>query len=331
MNDRNRGWLLVRRPKGEPTENCFEMVESPVQPIEEGEVLVRNHFLSLDPYMRGRMDDVRSYAQPQQLGAVMQGGTVGLVVDSRNPSFKVGAAVVGRAGWQLYGRSDGSDLRLIDASRVPMQAWLGAVGMPGITAWFGVNDILQPQAGQTLLVSAASGAVGTVVGQLAKMRGCRVVGIAGGAEKCAVVKQEFGFDACVDYKAGRLAQDLAEAVPNGIDHLFENVGGVCLDTSLARMNAFGRVAVCGLISGYNGEPMPITNFRSVLVNRLTVRGFIISEHASRWPAALEELSALAASGKLRWRETISDGLDSAPSAFIGLLRGKNLGKQLVRL
>lgn len=331
MSELNRAWHLVRRPRGEPDLDCFQMVESRLEPLGEGQVRVRNQFLSLDPYMRGRMDDARSYAVPQALHAVMQGGTVGAVTESRNPSFSVGDIVVGRSGWQLFGTSDGTDLRRIDAARVPMQAWLGAVGMPGVTAWYGVNDLLEPEAGQTLVVSAASGAVGSVVGQLAKRRGARVVGIAGGADKCRVVVEEFGFDACVDYKAGRLAQDLAQAAPNGIDRLFENVGGACLDTCLGAMNAFGRIAVCGLISGYNGVPMPLTNFRSVLLNRLSIQGFIISEHMSRWPAALAELAHLAASGELRWRETIAEGLDQAPQAFLGLLKGHNLGKQLVRL
>lgn len=330
MTKANRAWHLVRRPKGEPTADCFELVESALEPLEDGQVRVRNRFLSLDPYMRGRMDDAQSYAAPQVLGAVMQGGTVGEVVESRNPAFKVGDSVVGRAGWQWFGTSDGSDLRHIDAARVPIQAWLGAVGMPGITAWYGINDLLQPQAGQTLVVSAASGAVGAVVGQLARQRGARVVGIAGGEEKCRIVVEEFGFDACVDYKAGNLKRDLAAAAPQGIDRLFENVGGVCLDACLSTMNAFGRIAVCGLISGYNGEPMPVSNFRAVLMKRLTVQGFIISEHMGRWPPALAELADLAASGKLRWRETIAEGIESAPQAFIGLLRGNNVGKQLVR-
>lgn len=331
MSKFNRAWHLVRRPRGEPSLECFQMVETTLDPLSEGQVRVRNRFLSLDPYMRGRMDDARSYAVPQALHAVMQGGTVGEVTESRNASFSIGDIVVGRAGWQLFGTSDGADLRRVDVSRVPMQAWLGAVGMPGVTAWYGVNDLLKPEAGQTLVVSAASGAVGSVVGQLAKRKGARVVGIAGGPDKCRVVVEEFGFDACVDYKTGRLAQDLAQAAPAGIDRLFENVGGACLDACLGAMNAFGKVAVCGLISGYNGTPMPLTHFRSVLLNRLSIQGFIISEHMSRWPSALAELAQLAATGELKWRETIAEGLDQAPQAFLGLLKGHNLGKQLVRL
>ncbi len=331
MTEHNRAWHLVRRPMGVPTTDCFQLVDSPLGPLAEGQVRVRNRFLSLDPYMRGRMDESRSYAAPQELNAVMQGGTVGEVVESRHPRFKVGDAVVTRAGWQLFGTSDGSDLRRIDSARVPMQAWLGAVGMPGVTAWYGINDILKPEHGQTLVVSAASGAVGAVVGQLARQRGAKVIGIAGGAEKCRIVVEEFGFDACVDYKAGNLAADLSAAARGGIDCLFENVGGVCLDACLAAMNPFGRIAVCGLISGYSGQATPIHNLRSILINRLSVQGFIISEHMDRWPPALAELSELAASGRLRWRETIAEGLEQAPQAFLGLLRGDNVGKQLVRL
>ena len=299
--------------------------------LKDGEVLIRNHYLSLDPYMRGRMDDAKSYAPPQALGEVMQGSTVGEIMQSRHPVFKVGDAVHARAGWQLFGKSDGRDLRKIDPARVPMSAWLGAVGMPGVTAWYGVNRILEPKAGQTLVVDAASGAVGATVGQLARMMGCRVVGIAGGAAKCRVVIDEFGFDDCVDYKAGNLVADLGRACPSGIDALFENVGGAVFDAALARMNTFGRVAVCGLISGYNGEAIALANVRSILVNRLRIQGFIISDHADIWPQALGELADLAAAGKLRWRESIAEGIESAPQAFIGLLKGRNLGKQLVRL
>ena len=332
MVEMNRQWRLARRPDQEVTPDCFEWVESPLVPLEAGQVRVRNHWLSLDPYMRGRMDEARSYAPPQALGEVMQGGTAGEVVESQHADFKAGDEVVGRLGWQAYANAPARELRRIDTRRVPMQAWLGAVGMPGVTAWYGFNDILSPQAGQTLVVSAASGAVGSVVGQLARAKGARVVGIAGGAEKCRIVVGEFGFDACVDYKAGNLAGDLDRALDGArIDRLFENVGGVCLDACLARMNTFGRIAVCGLISGYNGEPIALGNVRSILVNRLHVQGFIISDHMDRWGPALAELSELAATGRLRWRETVAEGLERAPEAFIGLLKGRNLGKQLVRI
>lgn len=327
----NKQWLLASRPTGEPTHANFRLVETPVPTIGADEVLVRNHYMSLDPYMRGRMDDGKSYAMPQPLDAVMQGGTVGEVVASNNPAFKVGDKVVGGYGWQQYGKSNGAELRKVDDSQVPLSAYLGAVGMPGVTAWVGLNMIIAPKAGETVVVSAASGAVGAVVGQLAKAQGARVVGVAGGAEKCRIVVEEFGFDACVDYKAGNLRGDLKAATPNGIDGNFENVGGEVMDAVLARMNGFGRVAVCGLISGYNGEPTPVTNFRSILVNRLKVQGFIVSQHMDLWPHALSELGALVASGRLKYRETVAQGIEAAPEAFFGLLKGRNLGKQLVKL
>ncbi len=331
MTGKNLQILLASRPKGEVTPANFRLVEVAIPQIGPGEVLVRNHFLSLDPYMRGRMDDARSYAAAQALDEVMIGGTAGEVVESRNPVFAVGDPVIGMLGWQLFGKNDGRMLRKVDTSRVPLSAYLGAVGMPGVTAWYGLNRIVAPKAGETVVVSAASGAVGSVVGQLAKRRGCSVVGVAGGAQKCTLVVDEYGFDACVDYKAGQLYPDLLAATPSGIDGYFDNVGGQTLDAVLRRMNAFGRIAVCGLISGYDGQPMPLQNFRSVLVNRLRVEGFIVSEHMEVWPEALRELGALVATGGLRYRETIAQGLESAPEAFIGLLKGRNVGKQLVRL
>jgi NADPH-dependent curcumin reductase CurA len=331
MTETNKQWLLVSRPTGKVSPDNFRLVETPVPAIGEGEVLVRNHYMSLDPYMRGRMDDAKSYAAPQKLDEVMQGGTVGVVVESRHPGFAAGDAVLGMFGWQQYGKSDGNALMKLDASKVPMQAYLGCVGMPGITGWYGLNRIIEPKAGETVVVSAASGAVGSVVGQLAKFKGCRVVGIAGGADKCRAVVEEFGFDACVDYKAGNLRADLKAATPNGIDGYFENVGGTVLDEVLRRMNAFGRIAVCGLISGYDGNPMPINEFRSILINRLKVQGFIISEHMQVWPEARRELAGLVAAGQLKYRETVSQGIESAPEAFMGLLTGKNFGKQLVKV
>ena len=322
---------LKKRPSGAATLDHFEIASIELPEPAAGEVQVRNLWISVDPYMRGRMDDSKSYAAPQALDAVMQGGTVGEVVASNNPGFVIGDKVVGPLGWQHYGKSDGANLRKVDTAHVPLQAYLGAVGMPGVTAWVGLNMIIAPKPGETVVVSAASGAVGAVVGQLAKQKGCRVVGVAGGVEKCAAVVNEFGFDACVDYKAGNLAGDLKAATPGGIDGCFENVGGTVLDTVFSRMNAFGRIAVCGLISGYNGEPMPIENFRSVLINRLKIQGFIVSEHMELWPQALSELAAQVASGRLKYRETISQGIESAPQAFIGLLKGHNFGKQLVKL
>ena len=327
----NRQWLLASRPKGEATVDNFRLVSTPVPRPGEGEVLVQNHYMSLDPYMRGRMDESRSYAKPQALDQVMQGATAGVVLESRAAGFAKGDHVVTALGWQEYGCAAPQGMRKVNVTRVPLSAYLGCVGMPGVTAWYGINEIIAPRAGETVVVSAASGAVGAAAGQLAKRAGCHVVGVAGGAEKCAAVVGEFGFDACVDYKAGHLVEDLAVATAKGIDGVFENVGGPVLDAVLARMNAFGRIAVCGLISGYNGVPMPLLNFRSVLVNRLRLQGFIISEQMQIWPRALAELESLVASGEMKYRETIAQGIESAPQAFLGLLKGRNFGKQLVEL
>jgi NADPH-dependent curcumin reductase CurA len=331
MSETNKQILLASRPTGWVEEANFKLVEAPVPEIAEGQVLVRNHFLSLDPYMRGRMNDAKSYAAPVNLGDVMVGGTAGEVVASKNPKFAVGDKVVGMLGWQLYGVSDGTMLMKVDDRQIPLSAYLGTVGMPGVTAWYGLMDICQPKPGETVVVTAASGAVGSVVGQLAKMKGCRAVGIAGGAEKCRYVVDELGFDACVDYKAGKLWKDIKEATPKGIDCLFENVGGEIFDTLLGRMNAFSRIALCGLIAQYNTEPWPMKNVGSVLINRIKMQGFIVSEHMERWPVALQELGQGVATGKIKYRETIAQGLENAPKAFIGLLKGANLGKQLVKL
>jgi NADPH-dependent curcumin reductase CurA len=334
----NRQIHLVSRPSGEATADNFRLLEKPVGSPGEGQVLVRHHFLSLDPYMRGRMNDAKSYAQPQPLDQVMQGGTVGEVVESRHPNYKPGDHVVGYGGWQEYSIVDGGQpgmLRKVDTKHVPLSAYLGAVGMPGVTAWYGLMKICQPKAGQTIVVSAASGAVGSAVGQLAKSRGCRAVGIAGGADKCGYVTRELGFDACVDYKAHRdsksLYQALKDATPDGVDGCFENVGGTVLDVTLARMNAFGRIALCGMISGYDGQPIPLQQPQLLLQSRLTIEGFIVSEHMDIWPEALKELATMVATGKLKYRETIADGIAAAPGAFLGLLKGRNFGKQLVKL
>ncbi|KUY70756.1 NADP-dependent oxidoreductase [Burkholderia sp. RF4-BP95] len=331
MNTINRQILLVSRPQGAASADNFRLVETPLVPLADGELRVRNHFLSLDPYMRGRMNDAKSYAVPQPLNEVMIGGTAGEVIESRHPDFAVGEHVVGQFGWQEYGTSNGNGLRKVDTSRVPLSAWLGVTGMPGVTAWVGLNRIIAPKAGETIVVSAASGAVGSVVGQLAKRAGCRAVGIAGGPDKCRYVVDTLGFDACVDYKAGRLADDLAAATPNGVDGCFENVGGAVLDTTMTRMNAFGRIAVCGMIAGYDGVPVPLANPGLILRSRLTMQGFIVFEYPDAWPPALAELSELVATKQLHYRETIAYGLERAPDAFLGLLKGRNFGKQLVQL
>ena len=338
MATTNRQIHLASRPDGEPTAANFRFVDAPLPQLRENQVLVRNHYLSLDPYMRGRMNDAKSYAVPQELDKVMGGGTVGEVVESRHPSYKAGDSVVGMGGWQEYVAVDASVpgmLRKVDTSRIPLSAYLGAVGMPGVTAWYGLMKICEPKPGQTIVVSAASGAVGSAVGQLAKAKGCRAVGTAGGTEKCRYVVDELGFDACIDYKAHpdpkSLYKALKDATPDGVDGCFENVGGAVLDATLARMNAFGRIALCGMISGYNGEPIPLQQPQLLLQSRLRVEGFIVSEHMEVWPEALKELGTMVATGKLKYRETIAQGLDAAPDAFIGLLKGRNFGKQLVRL
>jgi NADPH-dependent curcumin reductase CurA len=306
--------------------------------LQDGEVLVRHHYLSLDPYMRGRMNDGKSYAQPQPLNAVMIGGTVGEVVESRHTAYKAGDKVVGYGGWQQYSVVSGGQpgaLRKVDTARVPLSAYLGCVGMPGVTAWVGLNHIIEAKAGETIVVSAASGAVGSVVGQLAKARGCRAVGIAGGADKCNYVVQELGFDACIDYRgldgAVAISAALKESCPKGIDGYFENVGGAILDAVLQNANAFSRIAMCGMISGYNGSPIPLAQPQLILTNRMKVQGFIVSEHLPLWPQALAELGERVAAGTLKFRESVAQGIESAPEAFIGLLKGRNFGKQLVKL
>ncbi|MFL6621460.1 MAG: NADP-dependent oxidoreductase [Sulfurifustis sp.] len=334
MTEKNVQVVLAHRPTGAPQESDFRLVEAPVPEIGDGQFLVRNHYLSLDPYMRGRMNEARSYARPVGLGEVMIGGTAGEVVKSRHPDFKPGEKVLATFGWQLYGVSDGTGVQKVDDRDVPLSAHLGVVGMPGVTAYVGLLDIGQPKSGETVVVSAASGAVGSVVGQIAKIKGCRAVGIAGGAEKCRYVVEELGFDACVDYKAGRgrFMQDLSKATPNGIDVYFENVGGEILDAVLRRLNAFARIPLCGLISQYNlVEPYGVKAIGSLLANRAKIQGFIISEHMERWPAALADLRQWVREGRIKYRETVAYGLEKAPAAFLGLLAGKNFGKQLVKL
>lgn len=323
--------VLASRPRGAVQPENFRIEQAELPEPGEGQVLVRNHYLSLDPYMRGRMSEAKSYAAAQALNETMIGGTAGVVVASNHPRFAVGETVVGALGWADMGVADGAMLRKVDSSKIPLSAYLGVLGMPGMTAWYGLNHIMRPVKGDTILVSAASGAVGSAVGQLAKLQGCRVVGIAGGPEKCAYVVDQLGFDACIDYKAGKLADDLAAAAPGGIDALFENVGGAGFDAALPLMNPFGRIALCGLIAGYNGDDLALRNVRFMLTSRLAMRGFIVTEHMDLWPQGLSELGALVADGKITYRESIAEGLATAPDAFIGLLKGLNFGKQLVKL
>ncbi|QOF81539.1 NADP-dependent oxidoreductase [Variovorax sp. 38R] len=334
----NKQIHLDNRPEGEAVASNFKLVTVETPALADNQVLVRHHYMSLDPYMRGRMNDSKSYAQPQPVGQVFQGGTVGEVVESKHPKYAVGDKVVGFGGWQEYSVVDGSQpgaLKKVDTTHVPLSHYLGAVGMPGVTAWYGLVKIIAPKAGETVVITAASGAVGSAFGALAKARGCRVVGIAGGPDKCKYVTDELGFDACIDYRqhpdVKTMSAALKEACPNGIDGYFENVGGYIFDAVLLRTNAFARVALCGMIAGYDGAPLPLANPALILINRLKIEGFIVSEHMEVWPEALTELGTLVGTGKLKPRESVAQGIEAAPEAFLGLLKGKNFGKQLVKL
>ena len=335
---RNQQILLDNRPQGEASTSNFKLVSTDTPALQDNEVLVRHHFMSLDPYMRGRMNDSKSYAASQPLGQVFQGGTAGEVVESRHPKFQPGDKVVGFGGWQEYSVVNAAQpgaLRKVDTTHVPLSHYLGAVGMPGVTAWYGLVKIIAPKEGDTVVVSAATGAVGSAFAALAKARGCRAVGIAGGAEKCKYAVEELGFDVCIDYKehsdVRAMSKALKEACPNGIDGYFENVGGWIMDAVMLRMNAFSRVALCGMIAGYDGAPLPMANPALILINRMKIEGFIVSEHKEVWPDAMKELGTLVGTGKLRPRETIAQGIAAAPEAFLGLLKGKNCGKQHVNL
>lgn len=334
---KNRRVLLASRPVGEPSRENFTLVEEAVPQPGEGQMLLRTLWLSVDPYMRGRMSDAKSYAAPVPVGGVMEGGTVARVEASNLPGFKPGDLLEGRTGWQDYALSDGRGLRRLDPAIAPVQTALGVLGMPGMTAWSGLAEIGQPKAGETLVVAAAAGPVGSLVGQIGKLRGCRVVGIAGGAEKCAIVKQEFGFDECLDHRAPDLRKALAAACPNGIDVYFENVGGPVFEAVVPLLNTFARVPVCGIIAHYNDTaPPPGPNrvpglMRTILSQRITMRGFIVTDFYDRFPAFLKEIGPKVGDGTIRYRESITEGLENAPDAFMGLLRGENLGKALVRV
>ncbi|HXM82111.1 MAG TPA: NADP-dependent oxidoreductase [Burkholderiales bacterium] len=324
--------VLASRPSGSVTENNFRTERQPVPKPADGEVLVKNLWLSLDPYMRGRMSDAKSYVKGVDIGEVMVGQTVGEVVESRHPDFRPGDKVLTQLGWQSFGTVPGRDLVKVDESRAPLTYYLGILGMPGITAYLGLKEIGSPKPGETVVVSAASGAVGSVVGQLAKIWGCRAVGIAGGRRKCEYVTRELGFDACVDYKAGNLYRDLQAACPKGADVYFDNVGGEILDTMLGRMNVFSRIVVCGMIADYSAtQPYAVKNLRSVLVNRIKMQGMIVFDWKERYGEALKALGGYFAQGKLKYRESIVEGLESAPQGLIALLGGQNFGKQLVKL
>ena len=327
---RNKRVLLASRPGGWVSESNFRIEETALPQPAQGEVLVKNLWLSLDPYMRGRMSDAKSYAKGVELGEVMVGQTAGEVLESKHPALKAGDKVLTQLGWQLFGTT--KEATRIDDGRAPLSCYLGILGMPGMTAYFGLKEIGQPKPGEAVVVSAASGAVGSVDGQLAKLWGCRAVGIAGGAAKCDYVKRELGFDDCIDYKGGELARALREACPKGADVYFDNVGGEIFDTLLPRMNLFSRVVVCGLIADYNATaPYAIRNWRAVLVNRIRLQGMIVFDWKDRYGEALKALGEYFAQGKLRYRESVVEGLENAPQGLVALLKGENFGKQLVKL
>lgn len=340
MERKNMQVLLAHRPQGRVQESDFRLVETVLPALQEGEVLIKNLSLSLDPYMRGMMNDTRSYAQKVELGQVMVGETIGVVEATRHPDFQENDLVLGYFGWQQYSIFTEQEVpvryvrKVFPKDGIAHSVYLGVLGMTGVTAWIGLVSIGQPKAGETVVVSAASGAVGSVAGQLAKNRGCRVVGIAGGKAKCDYVVNELGFDACVNYKAGHLVEDLARATPDGIDIDFENVGGEILEAVAQRLNSFARIALCGLISDYNEtSPQGFRNLRALLTWRVKLQGFNIQEAANTnlWQEAFNELEQLVSTGKLTYRESVVNGLELAPKAFIGMLEGKNFGKQLVKL
>jgi NADPH-dependent curcumin reductase CurA len=328
----NRQILLKSRPEGAPGLDNFQLTQQPIPEPGEGEVLMRNLYLSLDPYMRGRMSAAKSYAKPAAVGQPMVGGTVGQIVKSRNPQYPVGDIVLGYGGWQDYALSNGAGLRKLDPAAAPISTALGVLGMPGMTAYVGLTEIGQPKPGETVVVAAASGAVGSVVGQIAKIKGCRAVGIAGGAEKCRFVVDALGFDACVDHRAPDLAKQLQAACPAGIDVYFENVGGAVQQAVWPLLNDFARIPVCGLIAQYNATTsMPGPDMFSVLRKRLLLRGFIYSDFAAKLGDFLRDAGEWVRTGRLKYREDIVEGLENAPAAFLGLLQGKNFGKMLVKM
>ena len=329
--DINRQILLKNRPDGAPGLGNFELVQSPVPEPGDGEVLMRTRYLSLDPYMRGRMSAAKSYTKPVEVGESMVGGTVGEIVKSRNAKFAVGDIVTGFGGWQDYALSNGAGLRKLDPAAAPVTTALGVLGMPGMTAYAGLLEIGRPKPGETVAVAAASGAVGSVVGQIAKIKGCRAVGIAGGPEKCRYVVQELGFDACIDHRAADFARQLQVACPAGVDVYFENVGGAVQQAVWPLLNDFARIPVCGLIAQYNAAPMPGPDMFSVMRKRLTLRGFIVWDFAAKQADFLRDAGEWVRSGRLKYREDVVEGLENAPAAFLSLFRGKNFGKLLVKV
>jgi NADPH-dependent curcumin reductase CurA len=337
MPETARRIVLASRPVGEPKPSDFRLEEFPVPQPGPGQVLLKTKWLSLDPYMRGRMSDAPSYAKPVGIGETMEGGTVNEVVASNNESFKPGDIVLGHTGWQTHALSNGAGLRKLDPKLAPVSTALGVLGMPGMTAYTGLLEIGKPQAGETVVVSAASGAVGSIVGQIAKIKGARAVGIAGGPDKCRYVKEELGFDDCVDHRAPDFGEKLKAACPKGVDVYFENVGGPVFDAVLPLFNPFARIPVCGLIAMYNATELPPGPnrlpllMRNVLTKRLTIRGFIVSDFWGKFDDFIRDVPQWIKDGRIKYREDIVDGLGNAPETFMGLLKGKNFGKQLIRV
>jgi NADPH-dependent curcumin reductase len=335
--DKNRQILLASRPRGEPTAYNFRLVETDIPEPGPSQMLLRTIYLSLDPYMRGRMNAGASYAQPVEIGGVMEGGAVSEVVQSNIPDYKIGDLVVARTGWQDYTLSDGKGVQPVDPALGPISYALGVLGMPGMTAYTGLLNIGNPQAGETLVVAAASGAVGSVVGQIARIKGCRAIGIGGGERKCRFVTDELGFDACLDHRQPNLPERLKAACPKGIDIYFENVGGAVFEAVLPLLNNFARIPVCGLIAHYNATELPAGPNRvpqlmhSILTKRLTFRGFIVWDFASQHREFMTDMSRWLREGRIKYREDITDGLENAPRELIGLLTGKNFGKKIIRV
>jgi NADPH-dependent curcumin reductase len=333
---KNRQILLASRPDGEPSEENFKLVEAEIPRPAPGQMLVRTIYLSLDPYMRGRMNAGPSYASPVEVNEVMPGQSVCEVVESNILDFHPGDMILAGTGWQDYSLTGAEGVQKIDPSIVPSSYSLGVLGMPGLTAYTGLLNIGKPQPGETIVVAAASGAVGSVVGQLGKIKGCRVVGIAGGQEKCSFVKEELGFDACLNHRQPELSERLKTACPDGIDVYFENVGGAVFDTVLPLLNPFARIPVCGLIAHYNDKELPPEPnqvpllMRAILVNRLTCRGFIYLDYISQFPEFMREMQIWLREGRIKYREDISDGLEHAPRELIRLLKGENFGKKIIR-
>ncbi len=337
MSEQNLQVVLASRPTGRPSHENFEIVRTPIPAPGEGQVLLRIRYLSLDPYMRGRMSAAKSYAAAVEIGQVMEGGTVGEVLESRHPDYKPGDVVLSHSGWQSYAVADAKALRKLDPNQAPVTAALGVLGMPGFTAYAGLLTIGRPKAGETVVVAAASGPVGATVGQIARIMGARAVGIAGGAEKCALVREEFGFDAAIDHRSPTFSEDLRAACPDGIDVYFENVGGAVWDAVFPLLNTFARIPVCGLIAQYNAtgpfegpDRLPIL-MRDVLTKSLTIRGFIQREFTDQRPAFYRDMVGWIADGRVKYKEDIVQGLENAPEAFFGLLEGRNFGKLIVQV